>query len=179
MSIWWLDPKTRSGLALVRRPSRERPAETVAAWREAGLREIISLVEDAEAHELGLDGEAALCEAAGVKLRRFAIVDRGVPDSLVQTLVLVDELAATLSRDASIGLHCRASIGRSGLLAACLLVRGGDTTGKAFARISQARGLQCPDTAEQIAWVERFEAWLRDLPPDPFRAGRRTSAVPR
>lgn len=179
MSIWWLDPRAKAGLALVRRPSRTAPSETVATWREAGLAQVLSLVEEPEAHELGLAEEGAFCDAASIRLSRFPIPDRGVPDSLVRTLAMVDELNAALGRGASIGIHCRASLGRSGLMAACLLVRQGFTTGKAFARISQARGLQCPDTAEQIAWVERFEAWLADLPPDPFRADAPASAAPR
>ena len=143
----------------------------------AGL--IVSLLEPAEAHELGLSDEAALCQAAGLDFVSYPIADRGLPHSQTATLALVDRLAARLAQGGRIGIHCRASIGRSGLLAASLLVREGETAGKAFARISQARGLQCPDTAEQIAWVERFEAWLADLPPDPFRADAPASAAPR
>lgn len=140
---------------------------------------VVSLLEPAEAHELGLGEEAALCRAAGLDFVSFPIADRGLPGSMTATLALVDHLAGHLAGGGSVGIHCRASIGRSGLLAACLLVRQGETAGKAFARISQARGLQCPDTAAQIAWVEGFRSWLADPPPDPFRAAAPASAVPR
>ncbi len=140
---------------------------------------IVSLLEPDEAHALGLSSEAELCRSAGLDFIDYPIADRGLPQSQTATLALVNRLAKVLEDGGTVGIHCRASIGRSGLLAACLLVRHGFTTGKAFARISQARGLQCPDTADQIAWVEGFESYLAALPADPFTAAAPGSAAPR
>ncbi|MEZ5300547.1 MAG: hypothetical protein R3F11_07800 [Verrucomicrobiales bacterium] len=56
----------------------------------------------------------------------------------------------------SVVFHCRAGIGRSSTMAAAALTCFGIGADEAFARISEARGLQVPDTDEQIDWVRRF-----------------------
>jgi hypothetical protein len=51
-----------------------------------------------------------------------------------------------------VGLHCRAGIGRSGLMAAGLLMFLGEQETVAWDRVSKARGLSLPDTQEQRFW---------------------------
>ena len=46
-------------------------------------------------------------------------------------------------------VHCRQGIGRSGLVAACLLVRKGISPGAAVEMVSAARGVSVPETTEQ------------------------------
>src|SRR5262249_25284547 len=59
-------------------------------------------------------------------------------------------------------IHCRAGIGRSGLVGAAVLLHCGFTVREAFAAISKARGVQVPDTAEQSEWLSRRIERLRD-----------------
>jgi protein-tyrosine phosphatase len=47
-------------------------------------------------------------------------------------------------------------IGRSTLIAACLLTKLGESADSALTRIQQARGLRVPDTEEQRMWIESF-----------------------
>jgi protein-tyrosine phosphatase len=56
----------------------------------------------------------------------------------------------------NIVIHCRAGVGRSALIAACLLTQAGLAAEAAFQRIGAARGCVVPDTAEQKQWVARF-----------------------
>jgi hypothetical protein len=55
-----------------------------------------------------------------------------------------------------VGLHCRAGIGRSALVAACVLVLMGMAPGTAFDLIGKARGVRVPDTEGQREWVAKF-----------------------
>ena len=55
-------------------------------------------------------------------------------------------------------IHCRAGIGRSSLIAACVLVRAGHDVNSAFDTIAKARGVEVPDTEAQRAWVSTFLA---------------------
>ena len=53
------------------------------------------------------------------------------------------------------GVHCRQGLGRSALLAACVLVVGGVDVPTAIDRLTKARGCAVPETAEQREWIER------------------------
>ena len=59
---------------------------------------------------------------------------------------------------AAVGIHCRAGIGRSGLVAACVLSELGTRTDALFPMLSKARRVSVPDTPEQEAWVRAFIA---------------------
>ena len=75
-----------------------------------------------------------------------------------------ETLAATLDAELSAGknvvVHCRQGIGRTGLIAACLLVSRGVSPGSAVDALSAARGIQVPETAEQRQWIDHYAAVL-------------------
>jgi protein-tyrosine phosphatase len=55
-------------------------------------------------------------------------------------------------------IHCRQGVGRSGLVAACLLMESGIRREEAILTLRNARGLPVPETEEQIAWLQRYSA---------------------
>src|SRR6266404_4897806 len=55
--------------------------DEVSSWLRSGLTVMVSLLEDAEIIELGLEQEAAVCERVGMRFMRFPIPDRGLPAS--------------------------------------------------------------------------------------------------
>jgi protein-tyrosine phosphatase len=122
----------------------------------AGIDVLVSMLQADEAVELGLAEEAQLCQAAEITFRSFPIADRQTPSSTASFAIFVEELRAETRAGRCVGVHCRASIGRSSLLLAGLLVTEGFSPSEAFARLTQARGLQVPDTLEQAHWIEHF-----------------------
>jgi hypothetical protein len=48
-------------------------------------------------------------------------------------------------------------IGRSSIIAGCLLFKAGYKTNQIIQHISKVRGLRVPDTEEQIAWLKKQE----------------------
>lgn len=86
--------------------------------------------------ELGL--EAALVEQQGMRCTRLGIPDRGVPASPASALRLWDQLSARLRDGGAAGVHCRASIGRAGVIVAGTLVRLGVPEELAWPRVSEA-----------------------------------------
>ncbi|MGH6837668.1 MAG: hypothetical protein ACREDT_02475 [Methylocella sp.] len=62
----------------------------------------------------------------------------------------------TVNSVKAVALHCRAGIGRSSLVAVCVLVLLGVASGTEFDLIGKARGLKVPDTEEQRDWVDEF-----------------------
>ena len=144
-------------LSIVTRPrGGDWLEEEVRSWARSGLNVLVSLLEPEEEAEFGLAREAELCRSSSIEFHSFPIPDRGVPASRDGTLDLVRKLERHLTAGHSVGIHCRQGIGRSGLIAACLLVSAGELPHKAFAGISRVRGCPVPETAEQREWVEAF-----------------------
>ncbi len=126
--------------------------DEIADWKAAGLTDIVSLLEDREIRELDLAREAELAEWAGLSFEQFPTSDRGVPPH-PKTRTLWERLATKIRRGGSVGIHCRASIGRGGLVAVGVLLRLGIPESAAWQRTSKARGRSVPDTDEQRLWV--------------------------
>jgi Dual specificity phosphatase, catalytic domain len=84
------------------------------------------------------------------------IPDRNAPLSRQDTRSLIGNLVELASEGKSIVIHCRQGVGRSAILAACLLTECGISVADAFERIMQARGCPVPDTQDQRAWVAEF-----------------------
>ncbi|HEU5227397.1 MAG TPA: dual specificity protein phosphatase family protein [Ktedonobacteraceae bacterium] len=128
----------------------------------SGVDILVSLLTDAEVSELDLAEEVACCQNLGIKYISFAIEDLSVPPFSEQTFELLRQLKAYLAEGKHIALHCRAGIGRSGMMAASLLAINGLTPERAFDLLSQVRGYSVPETAEQRAWVVAF--WQSQRP---------------
>ncbi|WP_082565431.1 protein-tyrosine phosphatase family protein [Duganella sp. Root1480D1] len=77
---------------------------------------------------------------------------RSTPTDTAGFLALVHELTALVQNGRGVAVHCRAGIGRSGLAAACVLLRLGIPALEVFGMLSQARRLPVPDTESQIEW---------------------------
>jgi protein-tyrosine phosphatase len=86
----------------------------------------------------------------------YPIPDRGVPDSHNEITEMANSLVARIARGESALIHCRAGIGRSALVAACVLVSGGIEASTALGLIALARGLMVPDTEEQRDLISRL-----------------------
>lgn len=130
--------------------------EELSGWRRAGIDSVISLLEDREVRDHGLTQEARLCRSLRMSFLSFPVPDRGVPPSVAEAVRLVERVRSEVSAGAGVGIHCLAGIGRSPLLAACVLLKLGVPEERVFPIISQARGLVVPDTPAQVKWLGTF-----------------------
>jgi len=146
-------------LAIMPRPrSGDWLEGEIEQWQREGLNTVLSLLEPAEVTELELGAEPSLCASHGIEFLSFPIPDRGVPTSITAFDTILAPLVKRLRAGASVGVHCRAGIGRAGLTAACILVRAGIPYPLAFPAISRARRVKVPDTEQQESWVQKFAA---------------------
>src|SRR4029077_15796446 len=103
-------------LAILPRPrAGEWLEDELRAWKDAGINVVGSTLTEEEIADLDLDREAELCLANGMEHNAFPIPDRGVPTSLKTTIDLVHRLESKLAEGKTVGIHCRAGIGRSAL----------------------------------------------------------------
>jgi protein-tyrosine phosphatase len=110
------------------------------------------MLTDEEANDLGLRSEPTECRAAGIRFVNVAIPDRSVPPDQSYFLSTLQQLVE-LVRSGRYRVHCRATIGRSSMRAASLLVRLGCDASKSFDAIASAGGCSVPATPEQKQWV--------------------------
>jgi len=131
-----------------------------AGLANAGLSKVVSLLETQEAKELSLADEKQLCEKHGLAFEQFSIKDRGIPKDTLGYLALVKRLLCEVEAGGNIAVHCRAGIGRAGMLATSILVSGGLTVDAAFAQVSAKKRISVPDTEEQIEFIHSISAEL-------------------
>lgn len=153
---WWAEP----GRLLVGRHPARAVREGLDPWAvlaAAGVSRVLTLVEPAEE-----DGLPRAVPPAGFRLERFPIPDFDVPGerALVEWVQSAGrELGSTA---APLFLHCMGGCGRSGVMAAALLLEWGLCPASALQeRLDQRRmeaGLApgCPETVRQRELVGRL-----------------------
>lgn len=111
---------------------------------KSGIKRIVSLLEYTEAIELGLETEKDLSEKYGMEFISYPIADRGVPNSVSEYLEFTKCQYRDIAKGVNSLIHCRAGIGRSGLIAAGILLHCGFEANAAFAHISTKRRVSVP-----------------------------------
>lgn len=119
----------------------------------AGIHTIVSLLEPHESDALGLDKEKFYTEKYGMCFVSNPIVDRGLPSSTPEFSRFTRQLYTDMFDGANTLVHCHGGIGRSGLVAAAILLYCGFTGEQAFTYITEKRGVPVPDTDEQVDWI--------------------------
>jgi protein-tyrosine phosphatase len=157
--LYWLDGPWPARLALAARPrGGDWLEDEITSWRGAGIDAVLSLLTPDEEHDLDLNAEGTKVKAKGMDFMSFPIPDRDVPDSEAAMASALEKLDRTLSLGKNVVVHCRQGVGRTGLVAACLLVSKGLTPEAAVTTLSTARGVPIPETSEQRHWIDRYAA---------------------
>jgi len=141
-------------LAVMAHPAREGDAALIIRDLAAqGVRQVVSLLDPDEALELGLENEAELVHEQSMDFVSFPIPDLGLPGSINDFARLSQRLYQQVAAGTNTLIHCRAGVGRSGLLASAVLLHGGRTVQQAFVQVSHMRGCKVPETPQQGDWL--------------------------
>jgi protein-tyrosine phosphatase len=155
--IFWIDGVRKGRLAVMPRPrGGDWLDDEVRSLRSSGVDVLVCLLTRDEMVELELVDERACCAAGGIEFVSFPFADRGIPTSEADALHIVQRLAALLTDGKAVAVHCRQGVGRSAVIAACVLAALSDGPNAALERVARARGRPVPDTPEQRDWVLRF-----------------------
>lgn len=138
------------------KPNGKRLPESIIFFQRLGIHKIVCLMEADEMHEYGLAQEAALCQQAGIGFVHFPIPDGQLPADVAAFRRLVDELHAELAAGTNMTIHCWAGIGRTGVLAGCILTQAGYAPDTAIQMLTLARGSPVPETMEQYDFIWGF-----------------------
>jgi protein-tyrosine phosphatase len=137
-------------------PRPARPFHSgVAELIDAGVGTIACLLDD---HEMPAELRAAY-ETSALEIVRHPIADFGRPTDRDALEAFVDDLLERLRRGETVYLHCRAGIGRTGTVLACLLKRAG----AADDPVTLVRAIYDPRALE----TEEQQRFARDFAPTP------------
>ncbi|MDF1792818.1 MAG: dual specificity protein phosphatase family protein [Thalassobaculaceae bacterium] len=138
-------------LAIAPLPRAEQDFDEIRAW-SADL--VLSLVEDEEAERAGMPNLAEAFKRVGIAIIRAPIVDYGNPDEAFESGWRNHRRQAldVLESGGKVLVHCRGGRGRSGTIAAALLIAGGMAPADAIALVRQSRPAAI-ETAGQEAWL--------------------------
>lgn len=124
--------------------------------KNEGVDVLVSMLEDHEIEKYELVKEKELCKKNHITYLNFPILDRNLPESFEGVHEFVQKLSKYSEVNKKIAFHCFAGIGRSSLIACCLMVLQGMNVDDAFSLISSARGFPVPDTQAQLEWAYTF-----------------------
>jgi|SRR5579883_2796545 len=145
---------------------RTESRDRVGRLRQANLDSFIDLTQPGEQpdyrHWLGKRDD----------YQRFAIVDGGVPQTVSETLALLEHLRRALASRRGVYVHCRAGIGRTGLAIGCYLAELGGDGRAALEQLNALWGQsgrasswpRVPQTPQQADYIRRWPD-LRKLHP--------------
>ena len=159
--LYWVDGPWPGKVALAARPrGQDWLRDEVVDWKDAGISTVLSLLTAEEESDLGLQDEAAEVKRSGMRFLSFPIPDMQVPRSETAVVAILEKLDSDLTAAKNVVIHCRQGIGRTGLIAASLLVSKGASSGAAVEAVSAARCLRVPETPEQRRWIDQYAATL-------------------
>jgi protein-tyrosine phosphatase len=134
----------------------------IAALSTHGVNVLVSLLERDEAFDLGLELEPASCATCGIEFLSLPVPDLGAPLDSQRFIHAARYLVGSLRQGKQIAVHCRQSVGRSGLLAVSIAVAAGLGLDEAIEGVSRARGVRVPETTAQLEWLRRYKDHLSE-----------------
>jgi protein-tyrosine phosphatase len=99
-----------------------------------------------------------LAGLTGLHFLSYPLPDAQTPPNLASFRSFAAGLAERLRNGETIGVHCRGSIGRATIAAACALIHLGWQPQSALTAIEAARGVGVPETQEQEEWILSYKA---------------------
>ena len=132
----------------------DRLASDLDQLATRGICCLVSLIDAQERGKIGVPDLPQRARDADLAWREWPIVDFSVPDARrsAEFEALLDDLSQILDDGQSLAIHCWAGLGRSGLVAASLLVRRGVTPASAIQTIRHCRP-GAIETAPQEAFI--------------------------
>jgi protein-tyrosine phosphatase len=127
----------------------------LAALKGLGTSVVVSLVTDDELAEFGVSELPIALRELGIECLRLPLLDQRA-GNLEEVGGAVDEIVARCRAGQTVVVHCVGGLGRSGMVAACVLVAGGLLPADAMAQVRKYRSLRAVETLIQEEFVERF-----------------------
>lgn len=133
--------------------------ESLATLQQAGATGVISLMPQAELEVNDAGRIAAQCQALGLDWHHLPVADEQAPraDFDAAWQQASGPILAALRAGQSLAIHCKGGSGRTGLIAARILIEAGVPLEPAIARVQALRPKAIRHPAH-LAWINACEA---------------------
>ncbi len=118
---------------------------------------VVCLLQDHELVQLKIQDIVAVGAEHGVNVLRFPVPDVSTPDSLREARLFAQRIVRDLKRGHRVVFHCRAGLGRAGMLAAAVLIEMGWSPDSAAA-LTRATRKGTIQTASQERFLVDYAA---------------------
>lgn len=127
----------------------------LATLKAQGVTLLVNLMEQEEMHRWHMHDYHREAARLGLNVRHFPIPDVSTPGNDAEFHALVQDLSARLHAGETIVIHCLGGLGRSGMLAACLLTQHGMNARDATELVRTCRSPRAIE-ADQPRYVETY-----------------------
>lgn len=154
-NIYWIHSfENNARLGIMPRPrGGDWLEDEIIFFKRQKVNALVSLLEADEIKELALKSEEAYCLKHGITFLHFPIKDRSIPTNVN---AFIQKVLQRIKEGESIVIHCRMGIGRSSIIAGAVLLAVGYKADELLVHISKVRGLNVPDTEEQVNWLRKY-----------------------
>ncbi|MNE05244.1 Dual specificity phosphatase, catalytic domain [compost metagenome] len=134
-------------------------ADALDTLRAAGAEALITLMPASELEQNQAVELPALCAARNLEWFHLPVADEQVPldDFATAWGQARERIQALLGEGRSIAIHCKGGSGRTGLIAARILIDRGLSRAEAVAMVQALRPKAIQHPAH-VAWIEQFDA---------------------
>lgn len=128
-----------------------------------GTNVLVSLMEEHEYHGYRIPEFLERDRLGGIEILRFAIKDMGVPQEAESERfeAFVQDILQRLEQGQNVVVHCRGGLGRTGTVAACVLVALGNYSADEAIAAVRATRKGTVQTREQEDFVRLFEGMVK------------------
>jgi protein-tyrosine phosphatase len=149
--IYWITDLGSHRLATMPKPrGGDWLDDEIISLREMSVDVLVSTLTDEEIVEVALSDEPFSCARNGIEFLRFPIPDHTAPPLNDKLYRFIEQLVQRFAAGKNIAIHCRAGLGRSTTIAACVMVTAaGIDPITACDMISAVRGFTVPETQDQ------------------------------
>jgi len=162
--IYWIDQIENCRIGISARPQGLKHLENeIVEFNHQNINWIISLLEDKEIEQFGLNEEEQCCMRYNIKFDRLPIQDNLIP-GFQRFADKIDSVYIELLNIENFVVHCNHGLGRSGLFVAGLLLKSGMNLDRALEMIELKRGFRCPSSPSQMRFIKSYDLFLNISP---------------
>ena len=156
LGLTFLPGKRGASFRYPGRVYRRDLAADLKTLHDGRVRHLFLLVEDEELRRWGDPEIVPRAAELGVLVDRRPLRDGAAPRSMQEMDEILGAVEAARA-DGDVAVACMGGVGRTGTIAACVLVAAGADATQAIGRVRAVRHPTAVETAEQVAFVHAYE----------------------